>query len=249
MGWGWTDDLHPDDVATTRELWQAARDQNRAYQAEYRMRRHDGQYRWHLAQGVPRLGPDGRILMWVGCNVDIHEQKLMVQELLQAAEQQALLSEQAYQNFQQAQQQRTALYNLFMQAPAQIAVVRGPEFRYEFANPHYLAALGNRALLGRPVAEAVPEIANQGLLPVLEEVYRTGVSFQAREVRHEFDADGSGQLRAAYYTYVIQRFEENGQPAGLSSYAYDVTELVQARQALEQLRDTPAPASDEAPAA
>jgi PAS domain-containing protein len=197
---------------------------------------------------VPRLGPDGQILMWVGCNVDIHEQKLMVQELLEAAEQQSALAEQAYQTYQHAQQQRATLYSLFMQAPAQIAVVRGPEFRFEFANPNYLAALGDRELLGRPAAEAVPELVHQGLLPVLEEVYRTGVSFQAREVRHEFDADGSGQLRPAYYTYVIQRFSENGQPAGLSSYAYDVTELVLARRDLEQLRDSATNTLDEAAA-
>lgn len=227
--------VHPDDVARVAQEIDQAVAAGREYQVEFRLRRHDGQYRWILGRNVPRLDADGRVTMWIGGGVDVHDQKTMVQELLEASEQQAALSEQSYQNAQQARQQRETLYSLFMQAPAQIAIVRGPDYHYEFVNPGYQAALGHRELLGRPAAEAVPEFAAQGLLPVLDEVYRTGQPFHAHEVPLQFDADGSGQLREAYFTYVIQRWEENGQPAGLSSYAYDVTELVQARQALQQL--------------
>ena len=234
-GQQWLDSLHPDDRERARDRWQQSVAAGTPYQIEYRLRRHDGQYRWVLSRALPQRTDDGSIRMWVGGVTDIHDQKMMVQELLETNEQQALLSEQAYENFQLAQQQRQALYNLFMDAPAQIGIVRGPEYRYEFVNTPYRAAMGGRELVGRTVLEAVPELAAQGLLAVLDEVYRTGQPYTAHDVPLQF-AQADGQMRLAYFTYIIQRFEESGQPVGLTSYAYEVTELVEARQALARLQ-------------
>ncbi len=248
---GWVEGLHPDDRERVRAQWGQSVAVGMPYQVEYRLRRHDGQYRWILSRAHPRRDAEGHINLWVGGATDIHDQKMMVQELLESNEQQATLAEQSYQNYQLAQQQRQSLLALFQQAPAQIGIVRGPEFRYEFANTHYQAAMGGRELVGRTVAEAVPEVAALGLLTTLEAVYRTGQPYEAHEVPIDFrQADGS--TRPAYFTYIIQRFEEKGEPAGLTSYAYEVTELVQARAALAQLQPSgpgEAPAASPPPAA
>ena len=243
LGGGWVADLHPDDVAPTTARWEAARQQGTSFQAEYRIRRHDGSYRWHLATGVPRLGPDGQIQMWVGCNADIHEQKLMVQELLEANEQQALLSDQAYEQYQRAQQQRQILLDLFADAPAMISVVRGPEHRYEFANTRFRELVGQQDIVGRTVAEVFPEVVSQGIMTILDGVFRTGQPMIGNELFVQL-AGPNGQLRDCYFNFSYQRFEENGQPAGITAYAYDVTELVLTRQALEQLRGRATNASD-----
>ena len=235
LGWGWVADLHPDDVAPTTARWEAARQQGTAYQAEYRLQRHDGSYRWHLATGVPRLGPDGQIQMWVGCNADIHEQRQMVQELFEANEQQALLSDQAYAQYQRAQQQRQLLLDLFADAPAIISVVRGPEHRYEFANTSFRTLVGQQDVVGKTVAEVFPEVVSQGIVAMLDGVFRTGEPVKGEELLVQL-ASPDGSLRDCYFNFAYQRFEENGQPAGITAYAYDVTELVRTRQALEQLR-------------
>ena len=235
LGWGWVADLHPDDVAPTTARWEAARQQGTAYQAEYRLQRHDGIYRWHLATGVPRLGPDGQIQMWVGCNADIHEQRQMVQELFEANEQQALLSDQAYAQYQRAQQQRQFLLDLFADAPAIISVVRGPEHRYEFANTSFRTLVGQQDVVGKTVAEVFPEVVSQGIVAMLDGVFRTGEPVKGEELLVQL-ASPDGSLRDCYFNFAYQRFEENGQPAGITAYAYDVTELVRTRQALEQLR-------------
>ena len=247
LGWGWVEDLHPDDVERTRIRWQAARDQCSPYQAEYRMRRHDGSYRWHLATGVPRLDSDGRIQMWVGCNTDIHEQKLMVEELLEANEQQARLSDQAYEQYQRAQQQRQILLDLFADAPALISVVRGPTHRYEFTNARFRTLTGQQDVVGKTVAEVFPEIVGQGIVAMLDGVFRTGEPLMGQELLVQL-AGPDGQLHDGYFNFSYQRFEENGQPAGITTYAYDVTELVRTRQALEQLRDHAGSAPDIDPA-
>ncbi|MDO7887072.1 PAS domain-containing protein [Hymenobacter cheonanensis] len=235
LGEKWLANLHPDDRGRVRDEWAQSVAAGTPYQVEYRLRRHDGQYRWILSRAHPRRDAEGHINLWVGGATDIHDQKMMVQEILEANEQQAALAEQSYAHYQLAQQQRQSLLALFQQAPAQIGIVRGADFRYEFANASYQAAMGGRELVGRTVAEAVPEIAQLGLLDTLNEVYRTGQPYEAHEMPINLrQADGS--TRPAYFTYIIQRFEEKGEPAGLTSYAYEVTELVQARAALARLQ-------------
>ncbi|MCB2076412.1 MAG: PAS domain-containing protein [Novosphingobium sp.] len=85
FGTAWLKLVHPDDLETTEQAWTAAVAGERGYEVEYRLRRHDGQYRWMLARGRPIRDRAGRIDRWVGTCTDIHERK-------EAAEQQLLLS-------------------------------------------------------------------------------------------------------------------------------------------------------------
>jgi PAS domain S-box-containing protein len=237
LGEHWLASLHPDDQARVAELWQARLASGDLFQAEYRLRRADGQYRWILARAAPRRADDGSITMWVGGATDIHDQKLMVQELLDTNEQQAALSEQAYNNYQQAQQQRQTLYSLLMKAPACVGIMRGPEHRFEFANEGLVSLARHIELVGRTAEEVFPEIKGQGIIDTLDRVYATGESYKGRERLIRLDkGDGSGELRDAYFTFLYQRFDENGQAAGITVYASEVTELVEARRALEALR-------------
>ena len=184
-----------------------------------------------------RLDSDGQIQMWVGCNTDIHEQKLMVEELLQANEEQAILSDQAYEQNQLARQQRQIMLNLLMEAPAMISILRGPDHRYEFANHRFRGLVGGQEVVGKTVAEVFPEIVSQGIITMLDTAFATGETVTGNELLVQIAApDNSGTLHDTYFNFAYQRFEENGTPAGITSYAYDVTELVRARQALEKLK-------------
>ncbi|MFO0908005.1 MAG: PAS domain S-box protein [Isosphaeraceae bacterium] len=74
--------LHPDDRARLlSEYWTAFRER-RAYQTEYRLRRHDGQYRWIHGNAVPRVTADGQFEGFVGCCTDITERKVVEEERL-----------------------------------------------------------------------------------------------------------------------------------------------------------------------
>ena len=240
MAWDWQDSTHPDDRAGLTTGWQQALATGTEFQHEYRLRRHDGQYRWLLIRSVPRRDETGRIIMWVGVGTDIHEQRQMVQELLEANEQQASLSEQAYQLFQKTEAQRETYYNLFMQAPALICILRGPEHRYDFVNPPYQQLFANRQLLGRTVAEALPEMVPQGIVELLDHVYETGETFHGSEVELYLIDGTSDEQRLGYFNFTYQQFSEQEQTAGIMVFAFDVTDLVLARQALEQLRDNDA---------
>lgn len=74
-GWGWQSVLHPDDASQTLQAWKASVETGQEYKVEYRLRRKDGEYRWHAASGVAYRNEAGVISNWFGTCVDVHEQK------------------------------------------------------------------------------------------------------------------------------------------------------------------------------
>jgi PAS domain S-box-containing protein len=242
----WSRAIHSDDLERLSREWEQTRNRPDTTQYEYRVRRADGQYRWIMTRSVPRFDAAGQVVQRVGGGVDIHEQKLMVQELLDASEQQATLSEQTYLSAQLVQQQRQTFFDLLMHAPAYISIVRGAEHRYEFANLLFMELVNQQQVVGRTVAEVFPEIVSQGIVAMLDQVFRTGEPATGTELLVRVD-NGRGELRDAYFNFIYQRFEENGAPAGITAYSYEVTELVQLRQALERASQAPAKTDGAAP--
>ena len=72
---GWSSLIHADDRAAAGMGWARALATGETYETEFRLRRGDGAWRWHLVRAVPIRDSDGRIIRWVGTNTDIHEQK------------------------------------------------------------------------------------------------------------------------------------------------------------------------------
>ena len=86
LGHRWIDILHPDDVERCRDVYEKAFEQREPYQVEYRLRRHDGDYRWVATVGVPRYDVDGSFVGFIGTGVDIMERK-QAEEALSAVSQ------------------------------------------------------------------------------------------------------------------------------------------------------------------
>ena len=75
LGRGWFDDLHPDDHDRFLNIYSKSFESGQEFTIEYRLRGRDGEYRWFLDRGVPRLTPDGTFLGYIGSCVDIHDRK------------------------------------------------------------------------------------------------------------------------------------------------------------------------------
>ena len=71
----WTDAIHPDDLARCLETYTQAFDRREPFQADYRLRRHDGEYRWILDTGAPRF-ESATFAGYVGSAVDVTDLKL-----------------------------------------------------------------------------------------------------------------------------------------------------------------------------
>jgi PAS domain S-box-containing protein len=92
LGNGWLDGVHPHDYDRCLQTYLAAFKAREPFEMEYRLRRHDGEYRWVVDQGVPRYAPDGTFLGYIGSCLDITDRKRIEDERrLQAA-----LLDQAY---------------------------------------------------------------------------------------------------------------------------------------------------------
>jgi PAS domain S-box-containing protein len=74
-GTGWLDAIHPQDRDAAGAAWREALEARKPFSAQYRVRTHDGSYRWFATTGVPVIAADGAMLEWVGTTVDVHERK------------------------------------------------------------------------------------------------------------------------------------------------------------------------------
>jgi len=81
LGNGWADDIHPSDRDARLEAYAHCFDQRSPFTLEYRVRRHDGEYRWLLDKGTPRCASDGTFLGYIGSATDITERKRVEERL------------------------------------------------------------------------------------------------------------------------------------------------------------------------
>ncbi|RKH73696.1 PAS domain-containing sensor histidine kinase [Corallococcus aberystwythensis] len=136
----------------------------------------------------------------------------------------------------EARAERERLYEVFMQAPASIAVLEGPEHRFTVSNPLYQQLTGNRDLLGRPVTEALPEIADQGFRELLDNVRSTGKPYIAHDALVRLDRKGTGEVEDVYLDFVYQPLKDaSGSVYGIMAHAVETTEQVLARRSIEAL--------------
>jgi PAS domain S-box-containing protein len=84
MGEGWRAVAHPDDLAPIVRDWADTRNEATTAVAEWRIRRHDGEYRWHRGAVTPVRDASGDVVSWVAANVDIHDRKLAEQAISQS---------------------------------------------------------------------------------------------------------------------------------------------------------------------
>jgi PAS domain S-box-containing protein len=75
LGNGWKDGVHPEDLKRYVDTHNQAFDRRESFQMQYRLRRHDGEYRWVVDIGVPRFNPDGSFAGYIGSCIDITDRK------------------------------------------------------------------------------------------------------------------------------------------------------------------------------
>lgn len=132
---------------------------------------------------------------------------------------------------------KETLQNLFRQSPAAIAIMEGPEFIFVSANNYYCAMVGRneQSLIGKPLAEAFPEIVQQGVVDLYQQVYLTGETMEMVEREIALLKDGSKELTSNFFNSVMQPIKnEKGEVISIMTHVVDVTEHVMARKKLEE---------------
>jgi PAS domain S-box-containing protein len=120
--------------------------------------------------------------------------------------------------------ERSRLAEAFRQSPAFIAVLHGPEHTFEMFNDRYAQLVGRRDILRRPIREALPEIASQGFIDLLDEVYRSGETYVGTGTRAMLLRESGFPLEERYLDFVFQPIREDGKVTGILVHGVDVTD-------------------------
>jgi len=126
------------------------------------------------------------------------------------------------------------LTTIFQNAPVGIAILRGPEHVYEFANADYLKLVSNRDVIGKPIREALSELEGQGIFELLDAVFTTKQPFVSPSIGAVMNRGPGGAPEQGFFNLVYQPLlEQDGSVEGIVVVATDVTELAIARRDAE----------------
>ncbi|HYV95263.1 MAG TPA: PAS domain S-box protein [Chitinophagales bacterium] len=219
---------HPSDEKM-RDTWKKKFEAGESYEGEYRIRGKDGEYRWFLTRISPIKNAKGEITQWIGSSTDIDEQKKLNEEI------QNLLSKEKFARAQ-TEAERKKMHDFFMNLPAAVSIMTGPEHVFEFTNiasRQFIKTKGN--IIGKSVKDVYPEMESQGTLKLLDEVYASGQPFEVKEMMIQVELEEKGKLKEGYYDYTLHPYrDEKGNIEGIISFTIDVTEQAQARRAVEE---------------
>ena len=187
----------------------------------------DGRELWRESRGQVTFAADGAPLVLHGINFDITARK--------EAER---LREQV---LDQSRQEQQKLNEIFSQAPAAIALLDGPDHRFSIFNTRYQELIAYRAVVGKTVAEALPEVVAQGFIGILDQVYETGTAFVGKEVWLQLQKTAEQPPEDTCVNFVYQPIRgADGKTHSILAHIVEVTELVRAREAAQdeaRLRD------------
>jgi signal transduction histidine kinase/DNA-binding response OmpR family regulator len=128
--------------------------------------------------------------------------------------------------------QALRLASIFEHAPVGVCILTGPTHVFEYVNRAYSAIVGERPVRGRPIREALPELAGQNVYELLDDVYTSGRPHVGRSQRVLLDR-GGGEPEETFFDFVYQPLFEDHRVSGIAVVCFEVTELAKARRAAE----------------
>ncbi|TRW49925.1 EAL domain-containing protein [Aliidiomarina halalkaliphila] len=121
--------------------------------------------------------------------------------------------------------ERLRVNELFQQAPGFICVLAGESHRFELTNQAYLRLIGRQDVIGKTVAEVMPEIINQGFIDLLNQVYESGEPFVGSAVPVEIRRNENEAPEDVYIDFVYQPMRnDKNEVTGIFVQGYDVTQ-------------------------
>jgi PAS domain S-box-containing protein len=167
---------------------------------------------WLNLDYSPLLGEDGRPAGVMAIVVEITD-KVRIERELEA--------------------ERKSLRLMFEQAPGFIAVLSGPEHRFTMVNEAYRTLVAARDVVGRTVAEALPEVVEQGFVRLLDQVYASGEPHIGRGAPVHLQHGPDGVLTELYLDFIYQPIVAgDGVTSGIFIQGHDVTEQHETEKAI-----------------
>lgn len=229
LGNGWAEGVHPDDFDTCLTTYVTAFDAHQPFEMDYRLKRHDGDYRWILDIGTPRLTPEGEFLGYLGSCIDITDRKVTEAEVIKLN--------------QSLNRQVQELETLLDVIPIGIGIAHDPQCHTIRVNRSFANHLGISNQVNASLSASEPEkpgfkvyFNGKEMLPEeLPMQYAAAHGVEVTELEVEvLHADGR---LVKLLEYAAPLFDEQGQTIGSVGAFLDITER---KRAEERLRDSEA---------
>ncbi len=206
LGNGWAEGVHPDDFDRCLATYVGAFDARAAFSMEYRLRRHDGEYRWLLDRGMPRFDADGRFIGFIGSCLDISTEKLA----------------------REALREQETFFRLTAESIADFIAVLDLEGRRLYNSPSYRRFFGEGLeLRGSDSFKEIHPEDRESIQTLFQETVRTGVG---REASYRLvTPDGNIHYMESRGSVIA---DQAGQPLRVVVVSRDVTERRLAERAL-----------------
>ncbi|RDJ03245.1 hybrid sensor histidine kinase/response regulator [Rhizobium grahamii] len=164
----WTRIVHPEDLDGVLSVWQLSLGSGQPYETEFRLRRADGKYRWHIVRAVPTKDEEGRVVRWIGTNTDIEDQR----------ESRAKL-EALNETLEQRVAERTADRDRMWRLSTDIMLVADFDARITAVNPAWTTIFewDEQDLIGRSFIDLVHPDDRAGTLAELERLSEGATTF------------------------------------------------------------------------
>lgn len=210
-GLGWTDEIHPADRQPYLKVYRENLAARTEFYTQYRRRHNSGEYRWVLGHGVPRFTPDGRFEGFIGACMDIDQAKSAMDRLAASEER---------------------LNTMFRTSPNFMCMLKGPEFVFEQVNEAFLELVGQKNVVGKPLAIVLPEATSRRFLDLLNQVRDSGETFIGREMPVYLNGQVEGASKLYHLDFVFQADGDR-----IFVHGTDVSEKVLAREAIEKAKN------------
>lgn len=164
----------------------------------------------------------------VGTGIDITAEKKLEKEI-----QQLLRKERKARR--QTEGDIKKLKSTFDKAPSAMCILEGPNHVYTYANNAYKGVVGEEDLLGKPIGTVIPEIKEQGFIDILDDVYRKGESYSAKEKTVTIQQKENSEVNEYIFNLIYEPlYNEDGDVYGIFAEGVDVSEQVNSRKKIKR---------------
>jgi PAS domain S-box-containing protein len=223
----WRLTQHPEDQPRVTQLWRQALQEPRAFEVEYRCRRHDGVYRWYFARTVPVFDDAGRLVRWVGMSTDIHDRKLAAELLAQSLQREQARADEIETIM------RLAPVAVWIARDAQCTRITGNEAGYRLLG----APPGSNVSVSAPPAErALPfRFLRDGRPLAPDEMTMQRCGRSGRPVASDpYDVELADGTRRTILSNAAPLLDAHGQVQGVVCISVDISERIAIERALKE---------------
>ena len=213
LGTGWLNSVVPEDRQQAAENFLSDFQAFRYHESQFRVQHTDGSVRWVVCTGSPQYAADGKFTGYIGAILDISD-RVEAEAKLRASEER--------------------FRNIIIQAPVAMNLFVGRDLLIELPNEAMLKFWdrGN-GVISKPLREALPEMEGQPFLQILDDVFTTGVEYNAQAAAADLVVDG--KLGTYYFNLSYKPLHDtSGAVYAILAMAIDVSGQVLAQRAIEE---------------